>query len=96
MRVEGVMKPLESYSKFNDILKNMNENKYPINIYGLSDSGRSYIIDGIFNENDKSVVEFIVDPSFLSSNVKKMGNVSYAKKSWNSGVDKVIVYNKFV
>ena len=56
MRVEGVMKPLESYSKFNDILKNMNENKYPINIYGLSDSGRSYIIDGIFNENDKSVV----------------------------------------
>ena len=56
MRVEGVMQPLKSYAKFNEILKNMNENKYPINIYGLSDSGKSYIIDGIFNEDDKSIV----------------------------------------
>ena len=49
-----------------------------------------------YTKHDKSVVEFIVDPSYLPSKVKKMGNISYAKKSWNSGVDKVIVYNKFV
>ena len=49
-----------------------------------------------YTKHDKSVVEFIVNPSYLPSKVKKMGNVSYAKKSWNSGVNKVIVYNKFV
>ena len=49
-----------------------------------------------YTKHDKSVVEFIVDPSYLPSKVKKMGNISYAKKSWNSGVNKVIVYNKFV
>lgn len=38
--------------------------------------------------------EFIVDKSQLSSNVRQMGDVSYATSEWRSPVAKVIVYDK--
>ena len=34
----------------------VSEKTFPINIYGISESGKSYIINGIFEENDNSMV----------------------------------------
>ncbi|MBX7371019.1 transcription-repair coupling factor [Clostridium chauvoei] len=56
MRLKGVMEPLNNSSHFDEILTNINQNKYPINIYGLSDSGKSYAIEGIYENIDTPLV----------------------------------------
>ena len=56
MRLEGLMAPLKTYNGFQEITDHIGKNDYPISITGLSDSGRDYFINGIFEENDKSIV----------------------------------------
>lgn len=56
MRLQGVMQPLKDNEKFKSIVEKMAEKAFPINIYGASESGKSYIINGIFEENDNSMV----------------------------------------
>lgn len=55
MRLQGVMEPLINNEKFNEILLNMKNNKL-IEIHGLSDSSRSYLINGIFEATEKPIV----------------------------------------
>ena len=56
MRLHGVMQPLKDNMKFKSITEKISEKTFPINIYGISESGKSYIINGIFEENDNSMV----------------------------------------
>ena len=56
MRLQGVMQPLHDNMKFKSITEKISEKTFPINIYGISESGKSYIINGIFEENDNSMV----------------------------------------
>ena len=56
MRLKGVLQPLSENSTFNEIITSIKENKYPININGLSDSGKSYSIFGIYENIDSSMV----------------------------------------
>ena len=56
MRLQGVMQPLKDNMKFKSITGKISEKTFPINIYGISESGKSYIINGIFEENDNSMV----------------------------------------
>ena len=50
------MTPLKESSKFKELVNSLNKNNYPLNINGLSDSGKSYVISGIFDEIEESVV----------------------------------------
>lgn len=43
---------------------------------------------------DGSLVEFVVDSSALATMIRRMGDVSYACKSWGSRVSKVKIYSK--
>ncbi len=56
MRLKGVLQPLSENSTFNEIITSIKENKYPININGLSDSGKSYSIFGIYENIDSPMV----------------------------------------
>lgn len=56
MRLQGLLQPLKENNKFIEIIESLNNKKYPINIFGLSESGKSYILDGIFNEINNSIV----------------------------------------
>lgn len=56
MRLQGVMQPLKDNMKFKSITEKISEKTFPINIYGISESGKSYIINGIFEENDNCMV----------------------------------------
>lgn len=56
MRLKGLIKPLENSDKFKEIINNLNSNRDPVNIYGVSESGKSYILDGIYENLDTSVV----------------------------------------
>lgn len=56
MRLNGLMEPLNNSSEFNNLLKNIESRKYPIGVFGLSESAKSYLIDGIFEAMDKSIL----------------------------------------
>ena len=56
MRLQGLLQPLQENDKFITVINSIKNKKFPINISGLSDSGKSYIIDGIFNEIENSLV----------------------------------------
>ena len=52
MRLKGVLQPLSENSTFNEIISSIKNKKYPISINGLSDSGKSYGIYGIYEKID--------------------------------------------
>lgn len=56
MRLKGALQPLIDSSTFNEIIADIKNNKYPININGLSDSGKSYSIFGIYESINSSMV----------------------------------------
>lgn len=56
MRLKGVLQPLRENSTFNEIITSIKDNKFPININGLSDSGKSYSIFSIYNEIDSPMI----------------------------------------
>ena len=50
MRLQGLLQPLKENEKFISILNELKKKSFPIDIVGLSESGKSYIIDSIFSE----------------------------------------------
>ncbi|MDU3526462.1 transcription-repair coupling factor [Clostridium sp.] len=56
MRLKGVLQPLRDDSTFNEIITSINNKRYPININGLSDSGKSYGIFGIYESIDSPMI----------------------------------------
>ena len=56
MRLKGLLEPLEDSREFKNILDGIEQKRFPIGIYGASESGKGYIIDGIFENIDKSMV----------------------------------------
>ncbi len=56
MRLKGVLQPLSENSTFNEIIASIKTDKFPININGLSDSGKSYSIFGIYEEIDSPMI----------------------------------------
>lgn len=56
MRLEGLIKPLKECREFNTIISDIQRRRFPIGVFGLSDSSRSYLIDGLFEEMDETVL----------------------------------------
>ncbi|MPQ42173.1 transcription-repair coupling factor [Clostridium tarantellae] len=56
MRLKGLINPLFENKKFKSIQKSINEKLYPIEVTGLSESGKSYILDGIYESVNKPIV----------------------------------------
>ncbi|KGN03089.1 transcription-repair coupling factor [Clostridium novyi A str. 4570] len=58
MRLKGLMEPLLENIQFQNTIKSIEDGKYPIEITGLSESGRAYFINGIYEQEDKSIFIF--------------------------------------
>ena len=56
MRLKGLLEPFENSVEFESIITDINNEKYPMGIYGVSESGRIYIVDNIFENINKSMV----------------------------------------
>ena len=56
MRLEGVIEPLINSSEFLEIEKYVESNRTPVEVEGLSESGRAYFISSIYEKMNKSVV----------------------------------------
>lgn len=58
MRLEGLMKPFKTDKKYEELMLQIEREKFPIGIYGVSESARSYIINGIYEGIDKPLFIF--------------------------------------
>lgn len=56
MRLEGIMEPLKSSKDFKGILNSVDKDIYPVGVYGLEESGKSYLINGIYEIQDKPLL----------------------------------------
>ena len=58
MRLQGLMKPFKIDNKYEDLMGQVRDERFPIGIYGISESARSYIINGIYEGIDKPLFIF--------------------------------------
>ncbi|AYD41285.1 transcription-repair coupling factor [Clostridium fermenticellae] len=56
MRLQGMLNPLINNKDFKGLLNNIEDKRFPIGVYGVSESGRNYIVDGVYEEIDKPVL----------------------------------------
>ena len=56
MRLKGILEPLQNSSEFKEVLSVINKRRFPLNIHGLSESGKSFFIDAIFENSTKSTI----------------------------------------
>lgn len=56
MRLKGLMQPLKDSREFKEIINAIEKHRYPIGVFGLSESARSYLIDGVYEELDKPLL----------------------------------------
>ncbi|MCB2294887.1 transcription-repair coupling factor [Clostridium algoriphilum] len=56
MRLSGLMKPLKESNQFKNILMNIEKEAYPIGVYGLSESAKNYLVNGVYEQLDKSIL----------------------------------------
>ncbi|MFT8312791.1 MAG: transcription-repair coupling factor [Clostridium sp.] len=79
MRFRGLIQPLRESREFINVIHNINKNKFPIGITGLSESARSYFIYSVYEEmnapfvvvtdNDMEAKKLHEDLSLYLSNV---------------------------
>jgi len=91
MRLKGLLEPLESSVEFQSIIQGVNNKKYPIGIYGASESGRGYIISGIFENTDKSMV--IITQSDMEAKNLYEDLIFYTNEVYYFPVREMVFYN---
>lgn len=56
MRLKGLINPLLKSEKFKSLKTSLDEKEFPLEVNGLSQSGRAYMINAIYNNEDRSMV----------------------------------------
>lgn len=85
------MKPLRQNEGFNHLLECMNKGQYPLSAYGLSESGKSYLINGIFENRENSIV--IVTHSDIEAKNLYEDLSLYSTEVYYFPVREVVFYN---
>lgn len=53
MRLSGIMQPLNDSREFKSAIGSAEKGKFPVGIYGISDSARSFLINGLYEKFNK-------------------------------------------
>ncbi|AWK50372.1 transcription-repair coupling factor [Clostridium beijerinckii] len=91
MRLKGLLEPLENSIEFLNIIKGIENKKYPIGIYGTAESGRGYLIDGIFENIDKSMI--IVTQSDMEAKNLYEDLILYTNEVYYFPVKEMVFYS---
>ncbi|MBE6071971.1 MAG: transcription-repair coupling factor [Clostridium butyricum] len=91
MRLKGLLEPLEGSAEFKNIENSIKGKKYPIGIYGISESGRGYIIDSIFENVDRPIV--IVTQSDIEAKNLYEDLILYTNEVYYFPAKEVVFYN---
>ncbi len=91
MRLKGLLEPLENSIEFLNIIKGIENKRYPIGIYGAAESGRGYIVDGIFENIDKSMI--IVTQSDMEAKNLYEDLILYTNEVYYFPVKEMVFYS---
>lgn len=91
MRLKGLLEPLEDSREFKSILDSIEQKRYPIGIYGTSESGKGYIIDCIFENIDRSMV--IVTQSDMEAKNLYEDLIFYTNEVYYFPAKEMVFYN---
>jgi transcription-repair coupling factor (superfamily II helicase) len=91
MRLKGLLEPLESSVEFQNIKSGIENKKYPIGIYGVSESGKGYIIGGMFENIDKSIV--IITQSDIEAKNVYEDLIFYTNEVYYFPIKEMVFYN---
>ena len=91
MRLEGLMKPLIESEEFGKVKSYIDNNKFPTAIYGLSESGRTYFINALFEQYDKPLV--VVTHSDIEAKNLYEDLSFYSTEVYYFPVREVVFYN---
>ena len=91
MRLKGLVEPLINSEEFNELKSYINNGKHPIEIEGLSESGRSYIISGIYESFDKPLV-IITNSDMEAKNLYEDLNL-YLSNVYYFPAKEIVFYN---
>ncbi len=91
MRLKGLLEPLESSLEFQNIIQGIESKRYPIGIYGASESGRGYIISGIFENTNRSIV--VVTQSDMEAKNLYEDLIFYTNEVYYFPVKEMVFYN---
>lgn len=58
MRLEGLRKELEQSPGYKALRRGMKENKYPVGVYGVSESARAFLISALYAKEKESLFVF--------------------------------------
>ncbi|MCL2321030.1 MAG: transcription-repair coupling factor [Oscillospiraceae bacterium] len=56
MRLDGLMKPIENSTEYREIKNSINKGRFPIGIFGISESSKAYFIYSIFKNNEENIL----------------------------------------
>ena len=56
MRLDGLMTPLQESDEFKKTQSKIKDGRFPIGVTGLSESGKSYFINAVYNENSRNIL----------------------------------------
>lgn len=56
MKINGIIKPLKESNQYENIILGIKNNKLPLEINGISDSSKSYVLSTLFNDINKNVL----------------------------------------
>lgn len=91
MRLKGLLEPLENSAEFKSIIKSIKGKKHPVGIYGASESGKGYIIDGIFENINKSMI--IVTQSDMEAKNLYEDLILYTNEVYYFPTKEMVFYN---
>lgn len=91
MRLRGLMEPLISSEEFIELESYIKGDKHPIEIEGLSESGKSYVINGIYEVSDKPVV-IITNSDMEAKNLYEDLNL-YLSNVYYFPAKEIVFYN---
>ncbi len=91
MRLKGLLEPLESSIEFQNIKAGIENKKYPIGIYGVSESGKGYIVGGMFENIDKSIV--VVTQSDIEAKNLYEDLIFYTNEVYYFPIREMVFYN---
>ncbi|AQR92848.1 MULTISPECIES: transcription-repair coupling factor [Clostridium] len=91
MRLKGLIEPLENSIEFQNIIGSFENKKFPVGIYGASESGRGYIISGIFENIDKSMI--IITQSDMEAKNLYEDLIFYTNEVYYFPIREMVFYN---
>lgn len=91
MRLRGLMEPLISSEEFIELESYIKDDKHPIEIEGLSESGKSYVINGIYEVSNKPVV-IITNSDMEAKNLYEDLNL-YLSNVYYFPAKEIVFYN---